>query len=541
MMSTDPDIPLDLHDIQGNIIKAYNREDYVTARYVLYQVTDGAKGREFLAELLPYVTTAAPWSRESAVRAGNPKPPVTLNIAFTHQGLEALELPAASLLTFPQEFVSGMVKRREILGDDGKSAPEHWDPVWLKPVHLLLWLNGPGRPNEHVLDEYHGMLVELAKKFAPGVECLSGHRGEDGAERDYQSGSALYDEDGNITAKEHFGYSDGISNPFFKGTGANPNNVIGGGKVTRESPDTVEGWEPLETGEFLLGYKDEAFEYPEAPLPPLLARNGTYLVFRKLHENVGSFESYLDETSKHFEGGKEALAAKFVGRWRNGAPLATHPTEEEANGLAARWNQAYVSMKKAEADHDDGAYATASNVYADVRKELVAFDYDQDLAGGRCPVGAHVRRVNPRGGLEFGRSGAFASRGALTNRRRILRRGLPYGICRDRSRDDGEHGNIVMMLVASIRRQFEFVQQQWMNYGNDFKLGNDKDPLLGNHSDDPDGIDGRMTIESTPGSGKPPFLCAGIPRFVETRGGAYFFVPSMTALRMISKALVDPT
>lgn len=541
MTQTDPDIPLDLHDIQGNIIKAYNREDYVTARYVLYEVRDGARGREFLAELLPYVTTAAPWSRDTRTRDQNPKPPVTLNIAFTYEGLEALELPEASLLTFPQEFVSGMVKRREILGDDGKSAPEHWDPVWLEPVHMLLSLNGPGRPNEHVLGEYYDKLVELSGRFAPGVRCLSGHRGPNGTKLDYQPASALYDEDGNITSKEHFGYSDGISNPFFKGTGANPHNVVGGGKVTRERPDSVEGWEPLETGEFLLGYKDEAYEYPEAPVPPLLARNGTYMVFRKLHENVGSFERYLDETSERFDGGKEALAAKFVGRWRNGAPLASHPTEASADALATRWNESYVRLEKAKAGNDEAELAAASKAYAAVRQELVAFDYDDDLAGSRCPVGAHVRRVNPRGGLEFGRTGAFATRGALTNRRRLLRRGLPYGICEDRSRDDGEHGNIIMMLAASIRRQFEFVQQQWINYGNDFKLGNDKDPLLGNHETSEHSVDGRMVIESEPGSGKPPFLCSGIPRFVETRGGGYFFVPSMTALRMISKALIDPT
>jgi len=541
MMRPDPDVALDLHDIQGNIIKAYNREEYVTARYVLYEVKDGAAGRAFLGKLLPYVTTAAPWSRESETRDANPKPDVTLNIGFTFEGLEAMELPSASLLTFPEEFVSGMLARREILGDDGKSAPEHWDPVWRKAIHMLVFLNGPGRPHEAVLAEHYDKLAALAAEFEPSVVCLDGHRGADGTSLAYQGASALYDKNGGITSKEHFGYSDGISNPFFKGTGANPNNVVGGGKVTRESSDTVEGWEPLETGEFLLGYKDEAYEYPEAPKPPLLGRNGTYMVFRKLHENVGSFEDYLEEAGREFDGGKEALAAKFVGRWRNGAPLATFPTAEAADGVAKRWNDAYIRLEKAKAGSDEAELRAASEQYAAVRRELVAFDYDKDLAGGRCPVGAHVRRVNPRGSLEFGRTGAFATRGALTNRRRILRRGLPYGATPEPKSDGGEHGNIVMMMGASIRRQFEFVQQQWINYGNDFKLGNDKDPLLGNHSDGPDSIDGRMTIESEPGSHKAPFLCSGIPRFVETRGGGYFFIPSMTALRMISDAIVDPT
>ena len=130
----------------------------------------------------------------------------------------------------------------------------------------------------------------------------------------------------------------------------------------------------------------------------------------------------------------------------------------------------------------------------------MAFDYDKDFTGSGCPIGAHARRMNPRGGLEFGRSGAFHTRGALTNRRRLLRRGFPYGQREDTPTDDGDRGVIIMILGASIRRQFEFVQQQWLNYGNDFKLGNDKDPLVGNHGDGKEkGSLGRMVIESRAG------------------------------------------
>ena len=97
-----------------------------------------------------------------------------------------------------------------------------------------------------------------------------------------------------------------------------------------------------------------------------------------------------------------------------------------------------------------------------------------------------------------------------------------------------------MTIVASIKRQFEFVVQQWLNYGNDFRLANDKDPIMGNHSitENPNG--GRMIIEGKKGEREPYFL-SGLPRFVETRGGEYFFVPSVTALRMIAEGIVDPT
>jgi deferrochelatase/peroxidase EfeB len=130
----------------------------------------------------------------------------------------------------------------------------------------------------------------------------------------------------------------------------------------------------------------------------------------------------------------------------------------------------------------------------------------------------------------------------LVDRRRILRRGLPYGDSTAERKDDGNHGIVFMALNASIERQFEFVQQQWINYGNDFKLGNDKDPLLGNHEVDANGNPkGRMIIDGDKDSGRIPHFCAAIPRFVETWGGDYFFVPSMTALRMIGEGIIDPT
>ena len=125
-MTEAPDIPLDLHDIQGNIIKAYGHDDYFAARHMVYHIHNGEQGRGFIRALFPRVTNSAPWSRKEAIRRDNPKPAVTLNIAFTFAGLQALGLPEASLLTFPEEFMSGMAKRRDILGDDGKSAPEHW-------------------------------------------------------------------------------------------------------------------------------------------------------------------------------------------------------------------------------------------------------------------------------------------------------------------------------------------------------------------------------------------------------------------------------
>ena len=128
--------------------------------------------------------------------------------------------------------------------------------------------------------------------------------------------------------------------------------------------------------------------------------------------------------------------------------------------------------------------------------------------------------------------------GGLINRRRITRRGLPYGDyvpAGEPVSDADDRGMIFMALNASLSRQFEFVQQQWIEYGNDSHLGNDKDPMLGNHG----GL-GKFAIQGDETPGNPPFVCSHLPQFVELRGGDYFFLPSITALGMIARGLVDP-
>ncbi|HEY6878362.1 MAG TPA: hypothetical protein VI299_10115, partial [Polyangiales bacterium] len=487
------------------------------------------------------ITTSAPWRETGSRSRGSPIPKVTTNNAFTYSGLKALGVPRASLQSFPDEFAMGMQARRDILGDDGASAPDNWDPVWTGqlPVDILIAINGQ---DDECLEKRYQEFVSLAEQSRGGVVLLTGHSGPGGRkDLPYQPASAIYDEHGIPTAKEHFGYTDGIGDPFFKGAGSHESNLIGGGKVTRQSPDSKLGWAPLETGEFILGYKDEAFECPEAPSPKLLSHNGTFMVYRKLHENTGSFDAYLEHVGKEFPGGKEALAAKFAGRWRNGAPISKFPTEEEANAFAERWSKAKADIASTQ---DPVERARKKHDFAELNRQFAAFDYRDDQAGSRCPLGAHIRRANPRSALEFNHDGAFETPGALSNRRRIIRRGLPYGASstQEQRRDENDHGIVFMAINASIRRQFEFVQQQWMNYGNDFQLANEKDALIGNHGKDGRGHGaGAMVVQSDPKSPAPPFFCSKIPRFVETRGGEYFFIPSLTALRMIGEGSIDPT
>jgi len=527
---------IDLHDVQGNIVKAYGHYGYPKARYIFYKIHDESAGREFLQGIIPLITTGVPWELTAKSGAQNVPPPATTNIAFTYQGLKMLGVPRKSLQSFPEAFSMGMQDRKDILGDDGPSTPDNWDQIWHdKSLHVWISINGK---DDASIETRYQTICSLLSKSNQQVEQLSGHRGPDGAtDLPYQSASALY-KNGVPQSCEHFGYRDGISDPYFEASSGNPNRVIGGGKPTRGDPATKDGWEPLETGEFILGHRDEAFETPECPLPALLAFNGTFMVYRKLHENVGSFNRYLDEMGENYPGGKELLAAKFAGRWRkSGASIAQCPNEADANVFGEKLDAAQARLFSEQPNPSSEAVAQ----YVALRKQLVAFNYNHDIKGARCPLGAHVRRINPRGALEEGKD-SFKTPGALINRRRILRRGLPYGEVNDDSKDDGDHGIIFIVVNSSITRQFEFVQQQWINYGNDFKLANDKDPLLGNHGIGPSGeSNGRMILEGDPKGNKPPFFCSAIPRFVETRGGEYFFSPSLTALCMLADGIIDPT
>lgn len=459
---------LDVSDIQGFALKGYN---FPYARYLFLELGEEAAARAWLVELLKVITTGERWDI-------NRKPMSTVNIAFTHKGLVQLNLPLASLLSFPLEFQQGMMARRGILGDEGKNGPENWDPVWRSGrVHVWLAVNAR---ESGALDECCGEMQQLIEKTRCGtvIETQDAH---------------AIAVDGKFTTQEHFGYTDGFGNPDFKG--AERDCVPGQGKLNSRG-----GWDALATGEFLLGYADEAGELPVAPVPHLLGRNGTFMVYRKLHQNVALFRAYLAKYAASYPGGKKKLAAKFVGRWPDGTPLELSPDQE---------NPAIVADKQRNTN----------------------FTYGADLGGLRCPLGAHIRRANPRD--------AFGFNGGLVNRRRIMRRGLPYGefVPEDQPVDDREdRGIIFMALNASIFRQFEFVQQQWIEYGNDSHQGNDKDLLLGNHT----GHDKFLIQGSGDDPENPPFICGSLENFVELRGGDYFFMPSLTALAMIATRNVDP-
>jgi len=554
---------LDLADIQGGILRAYGRLGFPKARYFCLSVHDGDKGRRFVEALRPHITTASRWvdptRGEPLLRTSHPKltdviraagdpdypgevqlvkPKVAINVAFSFLGLLALEVPTRTLRGMPDEFIDGMEKRARMLGDTPwlSARDEIWQRAGEKPVHILVSMNAEmddrGAPVPE-LEHRTEWLRGLCAASEGGVELLSGH-GPTLA--DHQDGSAVLRDDGGKLAptnKEHFGLSDGFGDPVFigqYGPGAEAIKRIGGGKLL---PD--QSWAPLATGEFLLGYPDEAQEIPGAAMPIEFSRNGTFMAYRKLHENVASFSGYVSAQGRSYaalmdvpdpDEARATVSAKLVGRWDDGVPLMAAPTYAE-------WEAFNRTLAAAQATGDKAKLA-------EIALDYVNFTYRPDPAGATCPVTAHLRRVNTRDMLDprFSATNSKSWMGsALNNRRRILRRGLPYGSVDPANlTDEGEHGIVFLAVCSSLFRQFEFVQQQWVQYGLDFNSGSDTCPIVGNHDET-----SKFVIATDPDGDGGPFICDRIPQFVEPRGGEYFFIPSMTALRMIGMGIVDPT
>jgi Dyp-type peroxidase family len=434
------------------------------------------------------------------------------NVAFTHAGFAKLGLPAVTLAGFAAPFQEGMSEpsRARRLGDDGESAPERWQ-----------W----GRPEDPV----HGLLAVFAgdgdadaEDWVRIEEFISSELCSDHGVRLF---TLLDTVASNRTRrKEHFGFRDGIANPRLSG-------------IARQGQDDV-----IASGEFVLGYENEYGKYPMSPevsatsraaelLPKAIVRdgfrdfgrNGSYLVFRQLSQDVKGLWRYLDSAKSKVPdappglAGAEWLGAKMVGRWRNGTPLSRYP---DAPGP--------------QRDEDDNAFAYGEH---------------DDAFGARCPIGSHIRRTNPRDTAlpiphdpELSGTPEVESvrnaRLALSNKHRLMRRGRAYGEPLDpdyepeamlRADDSGERGLHFLCFNANISRQFEFVQSNWAQNPTFAGLSRDPDPLTSCQRRFPFPA-ATFTLQ-----GCPPRRVHGVPRVIELRGGAYFFMPSRSALSYLSQ------
>ncbi|MEU7177986.1 MULTISPECIES: Dyp-type peroxidase [Streptomyces] len=439
-MSAQTPAVLELDDIQRGVLSP--RPTPYAATYLVFRVDDRAQGRELMRRAAASVTAAA----DSASPLGE----TWVSVAVTFHGLAALGVPRASLDTFAWEFRQGMAARAKTLGDAGESDPAQWEaPLGTSDVHVVFAALAPDTARlEAALDR-----ARLAHDQLPGVVAIW-----------RQDCCAL------PTGTEHFGYLDGVSQPAVEGSGIGASNRL---EV------------PLKAGEFVLGYRDEIGGI-QTPQPEVLGRNGSYAVFRKLHQRVAEFRRYLRENATGPED-EELLAAKIMGRWRSGAPLALSP------------------------QHD------APDLGADPQRHNTFLYGRDDPAGFITPSGCHIRRANPR-------DAAVAGEVRL---HRMIRRGAVYGppLPEGALEDDGaDRGLMFAFIGAHLGRQFEFVQSQWMNDGVFFGGGSARDPVTGSH----DGVTG-FTVPRRPLRRR----LSPLPRFVVTRGGEYCFLPGLRALRWL--------
>jgi Dyp-type peroxidase family len=446
---------LDRADIQGIAMRPYR---FPFAHYHLLNVSDPARARRWLGGVAGRCTTVANLDAS---------PSLGFNVALSWQGLSAIGTPEPSLQSFPQEFQQGMAARADRLGDVGDSAPARWDAPFDKSVHALVVVSAMTAADRHAAST--ALLSDLRDSGLTAAATIDAE--------------LLPGPDGRPVPIEHFGYRDGITQPAIEGSGE---PVLPGAGI----PDAG-GWRALKAGEFVLGQPDETGAVPDLPTPASLSGNGAFVVLRKLHQHVWAFRDFLRRSATD-DVDVALLAAKLMGRWQSGAPLALAAGQDDLvlAGDPMRNNQ---------------------------------FTYLDDLRGTNCPIGAHVRRLNPRSGLT-------GPNGASVHRHRLLRQGLPYGprLPADATADDGaERGAIMLLVNADIARQFEFVQKVWINDGDFAGLGNDKDPMIGSN----DGS-GSFTI---PRAGAPRRRLPNLPAFVSTRGGEYFFLPGIAALRTLAE------
>ena len=441
------------------------------ATYALLSVADPARARAWLADLIPRVTTSV-----------RPAERRCINVALTSSGLRILGMDDADVRTFAVPFQEGMAvpHRSRLLGDLGESAPSEWEwgGAGEERIHVLLLLFG--RDDEEfqaLVDEELGPeklegALTLVRRLDP--EPLPGtvNVGKFGV--------------------EHFGFADGMSQPVIRGSGQEAK--LKGDDARR----TV-----IATGEFVLGYPNgygKVTPVPKAGVttgsPWEFGTNGTYLVVRHLYQDVAAFWQYIDRATGGGDGaGDEAarckLGAKFMGRWPSGAPLVRSP-------------------------HSDDPQLGADNSFAYA---------EWDPHGFRCPIGSHIRRSNPRDSGD-----AKPARNLeLSNLHRLVRRGRVYGpgladpLAGDNKAD---RGLFFMCLNANIERQFEFVQQHWCNNTKFGGLYDEADPAVGTQPD----TGGVFTAQGMPVRQR----YHGIENFVTTRGGGYFFLPGIKALRHLA-------
>lgn len=466
---------LELGEIQGNIVAGFLKDHQI---FLFLQFPDGAPDRPagWLRDLTPRIsptqevgTFNAAFSDARRNRGGDDPENLKalwVNVGLTHSGFLLLAPGAASVLARFEAFSAGPAARAPELRDGGESDPATWlfgtadtrriDAVVTIAADDVEDLRGELTRQRQLIAQ-HGLLTVYEQLG----ETLPGHR----------------------AGHEHFGFKDGISQP----------GIVG---FHEEDPDRPgerkghPGTELIPPGEFVLGYPT-ASGGPAAV--PHWLRNGSFQVFRRLRQDVPGWWAQVgrcrDGLPSFPPTSDDLLAAKFVGRWRSGSPLALAPDRDNR------------SSRVRSRDND--------------------FAFGDDPHGYKTPQFAHIRKVYPR-------DDAFKD-----DAHRILRRGIPFGRTFDPAAGrghgvDAERGLLFNVFCASIENQFEFLQRAWANTA-DFPPGSaaGPDPVAG---DDASPL--RLRREGVPDAS------LDVRRLVVTTGAVYAFAPSLSTLRVLGEGQI---
>lgn len=450
-------MPLELTDIQGLIHHEYG---YPKTRHLLFEVGTPAAGQALLAFLAPRVTHAA--------LGLDPAPATLLNVGISHAGLRALQVDPAILERFPLEFIE--TPDPATMGDVGPGAPDMW------------WNKRFSTSQVHLVVHLFGQSVAALDALSADIRCAAVGNSE---LLPAANGGAL--EGGKIGAlrgETHFGYRDGISQP----------------DVRWDDEPHPPG--SIDYRHFLLGYPTKGI--PSQPTPYVgvpaslsataFAKNGSYSVFRWLYQDVARFNRFLiEEGARVFPElapaeGQELLAAKLMGRWRDGTPLVKSPSAPDPDQAGAN-----------------------------------DFLYVDDPDGLHCPISAHIRVNNPR---DQPLDKPAQLMGGVP---RIIRRGSPCGDRLEGTLDDGaERGLAGVFICASIQRQF-YKLAAWMkenSFSPSFKDVRAQDPMANRNVPD---ASRDFAIPTANGERR-----VTLQDFVTTRGTAFFLLPSLTTLRQLA-------
>jgi len=489
---------VDYSDVQGLVRFGYGK--MTEASYALLRVKDAAAAGSWLRA-----------ARITSAEVMKSPPPTAMQVAFTAPGLQALGVRPSVIADFSPEFLAGIAEgnRARRLGDVESNAASQWE-----------WGHATSVPDLMV------MFFAEPKGLDALVQDSKGNGWSEAFEELRWLGTA------DLDGIEPFGFADGISQP--KIDWEQQRDVIS---------DQLDYSNVVALGEFLLGYRNEYDKYTNRPLIDAdqasggllnaedapekkdVGRNGTYLVMRQLRQDVRGLWQFAYRHANENMSEAEKIVAAFVGRTRKGSPLVP-PQEQPIPGVGPDPDEVCQNQ----------------------------FTFAKDPTGVRCPFGAHLRRANPRNTdypgrptrlaklitmFGFGPKGFRDDLMSAVRFHRILRRGREYGpellpenALLPAPPDDPERGLHFICLNANISRQFEFLQNAWINSTKFSGLTGESDPLLGNR----EAIPGcPFTGDFTrPEDGGVRRRVSGLPQFVTVRGGAYFFLPSLRSLRFFA-------